>query len=213
MKKLFFFSLAIVAVSALVFYSCQKESAEPSSKALNYQDPAPTKQGLSANFNYEIQCNGVCTGSNSRCSLTGNLSKSISCACSGCKMTVKTSLNGIVASTEVIPGPFKVNFLSAFEWFMQKEYADQPYEMVKYLLQTNNLDLVETYFFSINGLEESVIISNVNAISGGVKIYDCKGSCGCREIYTFKTGTVSCSCSDCRLSVTEVKLSALLKVE
>lgn len=193
----------IVLTIALLLFACDKNTI--SKKANTAQ--ASESQLKSIINDVTIVCVGNCSGSSGKCSLKGTLPKNVSCACAGCSMKVTKTINGITTTEELVGTGYSVNYLPLFESYMSDNYSDQSYILTKYNLQETEDELVESYYFELeNGTTETVVlIGDAQGISDRVTVYDCVGSCGCREIYNMSNGAVTCSCSNCSLKVTVMK--------
>lgn len=202
MKKIIL-SCGIAVSIAIILFACDKSLISQKANTSKTSE----SQLKSIINDITIVCTGNCSGSSGKCSLMGTLPKNVSCSCSGCTMKVTKTQNGITTITNLSDTDYPVNYLNLFEDYMVANYPDQSYVITKYNLQESEDEFVETYAFELEeGVTETVVlIGDAQGISDKVKVYDCTGSCGCREIYTFSTGTVSCSCSDCSLKVTVVK--------
>ncbi|MDF3027532.1 MAG: hypothetical protein K0S23_1839 [Fluviicola sp.] len=207
MKKIVFESFLILSVSVLFVFSCQKENIKNSKS--NTHEVFQEKQSINS---VEIECNGNCSGSSGTCSIMGQLGGGsghnyVTCSCSGCTMKVTSTKNGVTTVTNLIEAQFEVYYLDLFQTYMADNYPGQTYTLLKYNFTTDSEEYVEMYSFDLgNGqIETVVLVGDANGLIDKVKVYDCTGSCGCREVYDLNTNKASCSCNDCQMKVTTVK--------
>lgn len=209
MKKLVFGSFLILSLSTLIVFSCQKENVRNSKTKVDDQEIFQEKMSTNK---VTVECNGNCSGSSGTCSIVGQIGGGsghnyMSCSCAGCTMKVTTTKNGITTVTYPSDSRYEVYYLEAFLKYMQDNYTGQNYSIVKYDFETDEEEYVETYTFDLgNGrIETIVLVGDANGLIDKVKVYDCTGSCGCKEIYDLNTNRASCSCNDCQLKITTVK--------
>lgn len=209
MKKLIFGSFLILSLSTLIVFSCQKENIRSSVKNVDDKEVLQEKMGTNK---VTVECNGNCSGSSGACSIVGQIGGGsghnyMSCSCSGCTMKVTTTKNGITTVTYPSDSRYEVYYLESFLKYMSENYAGHAYSIVKYDFETDDEEFVETYSFDLgNGQVETIIlVGDANGLIDKVKVYDCTGSCGCKEIYDLNTNKASCSCNDCQLKITTVK--------
>jgi hypothetical protein len=204
MKKLIALSVLALSASGLIVYSCRK--SEDPAKA-----PLENSRLKSSNVTVDIKCEGNCSGTQTLCKLGegrfGSGNDYITCSCPGCRMIVTRTENGISTSTVLPESMYEVQYLQALDGYLTEQYNGVSWSILEYRLQEGNGMYVETYTLdSGDGRRESVVLAGeINSISGKVTVYDCRGTCECREIYSFSSNTVSCSCSSCDLRVTVVK--------
>lgn len=208
MKRLLLGSVLLLVSCTLLVFSCEKEST----KRLTPVSESREKGGKTIKNEVDIECNGNCSGSSGACSLTGQLGGGsghnyVTCSCSGCTMKVTSTKNGITTVTNLVNAQFEVYYLQVFEKYMNDQYSGQQYSLVHYNFVANEKEFVETYSFDLgNGITETiVIVGDANGLIDTVKVIDCKGTCGCKEVYDLNTNKASCSCSDCQMTVTTVK--------
>ncbi|WP_343606526.1 hypothetical protein [Fluviicola sp.] len=206
MKRLLLGSVMLLCSSALLVFSCQKENTGSATvKTEKFQEKISQNE-------VEIECSGSCTSSSESCSLTGQLGGGgghnyVSCSCSGCTMKVTSTKNGATTVTNLVNAKFEVYYLDVFQKYMEEAYTGQSYSLVRYHFITDGDKYVETYSFDFgDGVIETVVLAgDANEMIDTVKVIDCTGSCGCKEVYDLNTGKASCSCSDCQMKVTVVK--------
>jgi len=209
MKKLVFGSFLILSLSTLIVFSCQKENIRNSKTKV---DDAEVFQEKMSTNKVTVECNGNCSGSSGTCSIVGQIGGGsghnyMSCSCAGCTMKVTTTKNGITTVTYPSDSRYEVYYLEAFLKYMEENYTGQTYSIVKYDFETDGEEYVETYTFDLgNGhVETIVLVGDANGLIDKVKVYDCTGTCGCKEIYDLNTNRASCSCNDCQMKITTVK--------
>lgn len=207
MKRLLLGSVLLLCSSALLVFACQKEhtGSAPVLKTGKIQEKISKNE-------VEIECSGSCTGSSEVCSLTGQLGGGsghnyVTCSCSGCTMKVTSTKNGATTVTNLVNATFEVYYLDVFQEYMEEAYAGQSYSLMHYHFITDGDKYVETYSFDFgDGVVETVVlVGDANGMIDTVKVIDCTGSCGCKEVYDLNTSKASCSCNDCQMKVTVVK--------
>lgn len=209
MKRLLLGSVVLLVSCSLLLFSCEKENIKRLKSVSNISEKGG---GKTIKNEVEIECDGACSGSSGTCSLTGQLGGGsghnyVTCSCSGCTMKVTSTKNGMTTVTNLVNAQFEVYYLHVFEKYMSDTYSGQQYEFLHYKLVASEKEFVETYSFDLgNGIAETiVIVGDANGLIDTVKVIDCTGSCGCKEVYDLNTNKASCSCSDCQMKVTTVK--------
>lgn len=209
MKRLLLGSVLLLVSGTLLVFSCQKENTN---RLTTVSDKTEKSGGKAIKNEVEIECNGTCSGSSGTCSLTGQLGGGsghnyVTCSCSGCTMKVTSTKNGIATVTNLVNAQFEVYYLHVFEKYMSTQYSGQQYSLVRYNFIADEDQFVETYSFDLgNGITETiVIVGDANGLIDTVKVIDCVGTCGCKEVYDMNTNKASCSCSDCQMKITITK--------
>jgi len=121
-------------------------------------------------------------------------------------MTVSERKNGIIKVYTDDDGIWRVQYMRAFQEYVSTNYLGS-YSIVKYEIQSDEDNYVETYSFDTgNGIIQTVVVvGDKLGMKDKVTVYDCKGSCGCTEVFNFTTETCTCTCDPCALSVTIMK--------
>lgn len=210
MKKLFLGSVLFLLSCVLFVFSCQKENTRK--LTTSNSDKEIVSQTKTIQNDVEIECNGNCSGSSGTCSLTGQLGGGsghnyVTCSCSGCTMKVTSSKNGVITVTNLVNAKFEVYYIDVFEKYMNENYIGQSYSIIRYNFVSDGEEYVETYSFDLgNGVIETIlVVGDANGLIDTVKVIDCTGSCGCKEVYDLNSNKASCSCSNCQMKVTTVK--------
>jgi hypothetical protein len=196
-------------LTAFGVYSCSKKQSTTTNES-SINQTAKTNESVNARqfvngASITLECDGNCDGSNTSCSLQG-VGLNISCSCSGCKMKVtSTDMQGNTTITYLINATYQVSYLKVFNAFMQSTYPNQLYTISQVEIGTQGDNVVEWYAYTLANGTQGTILYAGKQVSGGTKTVteiDCTGTCTCREQYNMGTGQASCSCGDCKMTVT-----------
>lgn len=165
-----------------------------------------------------LTCNGNCP-SGAHCSLVnsdigGNPpNNQFDCSCSGCKMVVTIIQNTLTESDE---NQFKM--ISLAEESYEQTFGEKSKTSITFsdvnIKDEKQARLVTYTYIGENKKPSTFLIMTpkIDGLSAGglllqkEKTYeiDCTGSCDCRERYNFNTNTSECTCSPCKMKVTEI---------
>jgi hypothetical protein len=210
MKKLIYFTgITCILFLGLYLNSCNKDTEVKSRKAMNSTTTDINVEKMNGE-GVKVVCSGNCDGSSTAtCGIRGSIVNGVNvvtCSCSGCTMTVTERENGITTTHVDNDGVWEVKYLKAFQQFMTTYYSGS-YSIVAYELQSNEDNYIETYYFDTgNGIIQTVlVVGDKLGMKDKVTVYDCTGTCDCREIYNMNANTCSCSCNECSLRVETIK--------
>lgn len=208
MKKLVYFT-GIACMLGMSLYSCKKDTEVKSRTSTNSTMSDLNIEKMNGD-GVKVVCSGNCDGSSTAtCGLRGTITNGVNvvtCSCSGCTMTVTERENGITTTHVDNDGVWEVKYLKAFQEFMTTHYSGS-YSIVMYELQFNDDNYIETYYFDTgNDITQTVVVvGDKLGMKDKVTVYDCTGTCDCREVYNMNANTCSCSCNECSLRVETIK--------
>lgn len=170
-------------------------------------------QGLVADEIF-VYCEGSCT-SDDECGLDISLGlpKTVTCSCDKCKM-IYTHTN-----------PNKINKINSnnglsfakesYKKTFNTENADDVSIKSVMFIENDKLSIQEITYQDKKGNKSAFIIANakvkgITADGTALEVakdfvVDCTGSCDCRERFFPATGAIECTCSPCKMTVTEIK--------
>lgn len=226
MKKIVFGLIA-----TLVVFSCENTdtSIQNSNSEIENKFNFKNENNLFSEKETLDRFNGLaahvnCSGSCNDCSIIINLDTGIGqCGCNDCKLTVvfkhsdkiisNNSDNEKLQKSLFNLDFFKTSYIS-FKNYREKNYNIKSDRVENISFYSNgNVIAVMFDFFDSKGIKKSVMYSqqilNKNSIEGTKYEIVCDGACGCKEVFNFNNGTASCSCNDCKMTVTQIKLTHL----
>lgn len=206
-------------VFVLVISSCENNenishSEYNSKKESNLLDEKETLDSFK-NLAMEVECKGTCND----CTIIVSLITGIGqCGCNDCKLIV-TLKNSLGKELEKNNQELIFKSLTNLEFYKSSLISLSDYQLRKYGKSSDRIEKISFFsngeiiavmfeFINPNGETKSVMYSQViedNVISGKKFEIVCDGPCGCKEIFNFNNGTASCSCNDCKMTVTEIK--------
>ncbi len=213
----FYIFIALVAITTVFIYSCSKDSNSNKTSTENIElrstDSGYFVRNGETYYKDKVSvtcttspCDGNNIGHTEHCQVGSAMNGRFECTCSGCKMTVV--VNSINSDHDLWAQIQKENLhLSDFADFTEKKHGQKilSYNRVEFDFQPEVTTITYIYELS-DGSEESVMYANTydpnTGAIGPVYEIDCTGSCGCREQFDFNTNKASCSCDDCKMTVT-----------
>jgi hypothetical protein len=206
-------------VFVLVVSSCENNenithSEYNSKKESNLLNEKETLDSFK-NLAMEVECKGTCNDCTIIVSLTTGIGQ---CGCNDCRLIV-TLKNSLGKELEKNNQELIFKSLTNLEFYKSSLKSLSDYQLRKYGKSSDRIEKISFFsngeiiavmfeFINPNGETKSVMYSQViedNVISGKKFEIVCDGACGCKEIFNFNNGTASCSCNDCKMTVTEIK--------
>jgi hypothetical protein len=198
MKNLFILFLNVLI---LTFISCTSEDT----LNLESNNEAIEKR---ADEKYEVSCSGPCD-----CGLQGIAGSDgyLQCKCDECKMhvTYSNSKKQLVEDGK-FPLDTEVDIQKVALKSFRNTFSEEPINLKINSIEVNKFNDSDIYqlFYSDDTNRESTVIIYTNygfapGGSGGTTTIDCNGSCGCRERFYPKDGSVECTCEPCKMDVSE----------
>lgn len=151
-----------------------------------------------------------CTTSTDNCAVAWDLKNNTAeCSCAGCKMTL---------SSREYHGEFDYETIinTEIEFDLAKSYAKENYKDLTEGFNSVELHFSEKFTTAIykfeladGQIESFVIQSKYDKYGKKIEtiVVDCTGACdgqvteGCTEVYDIGNGTVTCSCTGCKMKV------------
>lgn len=221
--------LAIICC-CLTIFSCSDDSSDNSlNEDSNTTSSVISKEDIlkmAVGTTYEIECKGRCSSGGCQLTNSGTPSEGnyAQCTCSSCSMQV-------TVTNEIGHSPLKKfdNKSKTYKTLMSLDLSNKEFNfymnknhkgMSNYKFSKMAIGIIKggyylQYFFELTHEgnseihEESVMYLHKDSGTnkGETKKYevDCKGSCGCREMFNFETNSAECSsCTACKMTVTEL---------
>lgn len=150
------------------------------------------------------QCAGGNIGPNEHCQV-GQRGGEVFCSCSGCVMTITASR---YSSDESVLDQLRAegDFADNARSFVKKKHEEiiTNFNSISYYFAESYTTIMFEYELSDGEIGTVMYVNEYDIQGRKDKTYeiDCTGPCGCREQYNLNTGTASCSCDDCVMTVT-----------
>lgn len=211
MKQLI--SLSSIWIFILLFvFSCDKEldRVDQEDTPISYQESDNlVKNGIAKRSTVEFYCtSNPCDNGQGQCQVETDLNGKFSCTCSGCKMTVTGEWLDNHNNYESIL--YENNSYNDAVSFMRRKHGIEVngFDDVSVSIDENRVIFLYSYKLQSGRTETVMYVKEYNnllekRIDRTIEI-DCTGDCDCREEWDFNTGKASCSCSDCKMTVTVI---------
>lgn len=196
MKKSYFSFFAIL-LSTLILVSCNEDDTlgEPTEKTTPEGQTMDENASKAADYRYKYTCSGSCSNEEG-CSMELSLSSNIVSCCQGCSMVIEVSRGAVNEEDEL--------FLKEAEAYLIERYGLTLSEVN--IRQIEVMGDGENHFVSYD-VSDGDGDYNFAVMRAGGETYtvSCSGSCDCRSQFHLPSGTASCSCADCVLTVNVVR--------